>query len=50
MSMRMYQRYMDDSNQIADIAPANVVYNAHTGKLVRDDSLEIVETEEERTV
>ena len=50
MSMRMYERYVDDSNQIADTAPDNVVYNAHTGKLVSDDSLEIVETEEERTV
>jgi hypothetical protein len=50
MSMRMYERYVDDSNQLAETAPANVVYNVHTGKLVRDDSLDIVETEEERTV
>ena len=35
------KRYVDDRNQLA-----NVVYNVHTGKLVGDNSLDVVETEE----
>ena len=46
----MYERYVDDSNQLAESAQHNTVYNIQTGKLVRDNNLGMVETVEERTV
>ena len=50
MLMRMYKRYVDDSNQLVESAPPNTVYNIQTGKLVKDNNLDMVQTVEERMV
>ena len=50
MKMEMYERYVDDSNQLSETAPPNTVYNVLTGKLAKDDNLNLNETPEERTV
>ena len=47
--MRLYERYVDDSNQVAEIPPANTKYNAQTGKMVKDDNPVPGETDEQRT-
>ena len=49
LCMRLYERYVDDSNQVAEIPPANTKYNAQTGKMVKDDNPVPGETDEQRT-
>ena len=44
MRMNMYEMYVDDSNQIVEIAPPNTAYNVLTGKLVIDEKLNFNET------
>ena len=48
--MKMYQRYVYDSNQLAEVAPPKTVYEDQTAKLKTDEKITINETEEERTV
>ena len=50
MMMQMYERYVDDSKQIAETVPPHTVYNVLTGKLVKDDNPRVDKTPEERTV
>ena len=37
LKMWMYDRYMDDSNQIAETIPPLTKYNVHSGKLEIDE-------------
>ena len=48
LKMWMYERYVDDSNQIAEVPPPNTRYSVQTGKLVVDNQI-ANETVEERT-
>ena len=50
INMHVYERYVDDSNQLAEISPPNTEYNVQTGKLVKVDNLNVDETEEGRSV
>ena len=46
--MRMYERYVDDSNQIAEVPPPNTRCDVQTGKLVPEHQI-ANETDEQRT-
>ena len=50
IKMQMYERYVDDSNQLAETVPPQTEYNTLTGKLDKDDDLDPSETSEESTV
>ena len=47
--MRLYERYVDDSNQIAEVPPPNTRYNMLTWRMEEDDTPVDEETEEQRT-
>jgi hypothetical protein len=49
LCMRLNERYVDNSNQVADIPPANTKYKAQTGKMVKDDNPMPGKTDEQRT-
>ena len=49
LCMRLYERYVDDSNQIAEVPPPNTRYNVLTGRMEKDDTPVAEETEEQRT-
>ena len=49
LKLRLYERYVDDSNQIAEVPPPNTKYNPQTGKLVKDDNPIDGETDDGRT-
>ena len=47
--MRLYERYVDDSSQVAEVPPPNTRYNIQTGKMEKEDNPLAWETEEART-
>ena len=50
MKMLLYDRYVDDSNQLAETIPPCLKYNVQTGKLVEDENQDPNEELETRTV
>ena len=46
--MELYERYLDDSNQIATVPPVGSRYDLLSQKLVKDNSMTEDETEEAR--
>jgi hypothetical protein len=46
LRMRLYERYVDDSNQVAEAPPPNTRYNTQTGKMEKDDNMAVGETED----
>ena len=50
MEMALYDRYVDDSNQLAETIHPCLKYNVQTGKLVVDDNQDPNEEAETRTV
>ena len=50
LNLTMYERYVDDSNQVAVVPPPGAKYDVDTKKVVIDETLiDIAECEDERT-
>ena len=50
MNLKMYERYVDDSNQVAIVPPPGAKYDVTSRKVIIDDNLiDVVECEDERT-
>ena len=49
LNMPIYERYVDDSNQIATVPPPGSKYDKNTGKIVVDESEFTLENSEERS-
>ena len=50
MSMPLYERYIDDSNQVAVVPPPGATYDENQKKVIVDENLiDILENDDERT-
>ena len=48
VEMALYERYVDDSNQISRVPPPGSVYNAETRKVVQDPEMTDTRNDDQR--